>query len=355
MPHRSNKRVSQAQIAKEAGCSQALVSLILNGRTKGIAPKSLESVRRIASQHGYAPRGMKPGNESTGERIGTVGYILRSPLKLANKSNFFSHIHQGLHERLSQKQIKTVYLGSEDDFTSKKHSLSEHLPESLKAIAVMGQVDKKLLYELKLTGKPIVYISARATGQCHSILSNEVQSAELLVDHLYQLGHRSFAWIGGTPIGRREERLNSLEKSLANRGLKLASQFSAVTIGADRNQGFDAAQQIHESAKAKGLEIPTAWIGFNALMTRGAINYLSQNGFKIPEDISFAAFDMTRVCTEERPEISSAGSDPEKLGQEAGRIIIQSIRGDTDCLCDLTLPSHLSVRDTSAVAKPLIH
>ncbi len=217
----------------------------------------------------------------------------------------------------------------------------------------MGQVDQKLLNELKLTGKPIVYISARATGQCHSVLSNEAESADLIVDYLHQLGHRSFAWIGGTPIGRREERLSSLKAALSARDLELAPHFNVATIGADRNQGFDAAQQIHEIAKAKNLEMPSAWIGFNALMARGAINYLFQNGFKIPGDISFAAFDMTRVCTEERPEITSAGSDPEKLGQEAGRVIMQSIQGDTESLCDLTLPSHLSVRDTSAAAKTL--
>ncbi|MDQ8196777.1 LacI family DNA-binding transcriptional regulator [Pelagicoccus enzymogenes] len=352
MSSKSNKRVSQAQIAREAGCSQALVSLILNGRTKGIAAKSLEKVRRIAAQHGYSPRGMKLDEIAGADPIRTVGYLLRSPLKLANKSNFFSHIHQGLHEHLSQHQIKTVYLGSEDDFTGERHSLSEHLPSALKAIAVMGQINPGLLEELRLVGKPLVYISARATGKCHSVLSNEADSAELLVDHLYELGHRSFAWIGGTPIGRREERLTALKAALKQRGLKLAPSFNIATVEADRNQGFDAAQQIHQTALSKGLEMPTAWIGFNALMARGAINYLFQNGFRIPGDMSFAAFDMTRVCTEERPEITSAGSDPEKIGREAGRIILQAIEEESESLCDLTLPAHLSVRDTTAAAKP---
>ncbi|MDQ8179945.1 LacI family DNA-binding transcriptional regulator [Pelagicoccus sp. SDUM812005] len=346
-----NKRVSQAQIAQEAGCSQALVSLILNGRTKGIAPKSLERVRQIAAQHGYAPRGMKLDDDAA-ERIRTVGYILRSPLKLANKSNFFSHIHQGLHEHLSQHQIKTVYLGSEDDFKAGKGSLRDHLPETVKAVAVMGQINGKLLDELRLLGKPLVYISARETGKCHSVLSNEADTAELLVEHLYQLGHRSFAWIGGTPSGRREERLGALLQALQRRGLSLEADFNIATIEADRNQGFDAAQQIHQTAQAKGLAMPTAWIGFNALMARGAINYLFQNGFRIPGDISFAAFDMTRVCIEERPEITSAGADPEKIGIEAGRIIMQAIEQEMESLCDLTLPAHLSVRDTSAAAKP---
>ncbi|MDQ8186752.1 LacI family DNA-binding transcriptional regulator [Pelagicoccus sp. SDUM812002] len=347
------KRVSQAQIAREAGCSQALVSLILNGRTKGIARKSLENVRRIAAQHGYSPRGMKLDELNSSEHIKTVGYILRSPLKLANKSNFFSHIHQGLHEHLSERQIKTVYLGSEDDFQNDTQSVSEHLPKTIKAVAVMGQVNSHLLEELRLTGKPIIYISARATGKCHSVLSNEADSAELLVDHLHQLGHRSFAWIGGTPSGRREERLSALKTALEQRELRLEPEFDIATIEADRNQGFEAAQRIHETVTSKGLPMPTAWIGFNALMARGAINYLFQNGFRIPGDISFAAFDMTRVCTEERPEITSAGSDPEKIGREAGRIILQAIEEETESLCDLTLPTYLCVRDTTAAAKPV--
>lgn len=351
MPPEPKKRISQAQIAKEASCSQALVSMILNGRTKGVASESIDRVRAIAAQHGYSSRGIM--GDAASERIKTVGYLLRSPLKLANKSNFFSHVHQGLHEHLSQRQIKTVYLGSEDDFTSGKQSLADHLPDSLQAIAVMGQVDHKLLDELRITGKPIVYISARATGKCHSVLSNEAESAERLVAHLHQLGHLSFAWIGGTPTGRREERLSSLKDALAARGLQIPAEFNVATVGADRNQGFDAAQKIHQTANAKGLEMPTAWVGFNALMARGAMNYLLQNGFKIPFDASFVAFDMTRVCAEERPEITSAGSDPEKMGGEAGRIIMQAIEGESESLCDLTLPSYLKVRDTTAAARAL--
>lgn len=351
MSNRPRKRISQAAIAKEAGCSQSLVSMVLNGRTQGIAEDSYRRIREIALKNGYAPPGLKSDANGATSGITSVGYILRSPLKLANKSNFFSHVHQGLHETLVSDRIKTVYLGSEDDLASKPEVLSSLVSDNIKAIAIMGEVAPHFLAELKSLNRQLIYISARAPGVCHSILSNESDSGQLIVDRLHRLGHRNFAWIGGNfPSSIHSDRLASYEKALATHSLKLDPRFSIRTKHADRNEGYDAAHKICKSVKDKS-ELPTAWLSLNALMARGAINYLFQSGYKVPTDISIAAYDMTRVCEEERPGITSAGADPEVLGAEAARIILQFCeRGDIP-LMDLTLQSSLVERDTTGPAK----
>ena len=108
------KRISQTQIAKELGFSQALVSMALNGRKKGISETTYKTIWDYALENGYSPRGMNIETAKKTVSATTVGYILRSPLKLANKSNFFNHIHQGLYDYLDTQDINTVFLGSED-------------------------------------------------------------------------------------------------------------------------------------------------------------------------------------------------------------------------------------------------
>ncbi|MDQ8179953.1 LacI family DNA-binding transcriptional regulator [Pelagicoccus sp. SDUM812005] len=347
MTQPKKRRISQAQIAKEIGCSQALVSMALNGHTKGISEKTYNAIRELAAQQGYAPKGMKIEANLSELQQRTIGYILRSPLKLANKSNFFSHIHQGLHEHLLEHKLKTVYLGSEDDINQSESSFASHFSDSVRGIAIMGEVDPGFLAKVLETGRPLVYISARASGQCHSVLSNEHESGELLVKHLYDLGHRQFAWLGGgRPRGRHDDRLNSVEAALSKRGLSLSEAAKVTLDGADRNEGYLAAKQILEQTG----ERPTAWICLNALMARGAINLLLQHQVEIGKSVSIAAFDMTRICEEEHPTLTSAGADPEAMGREAGRILTQSIEADSAGLTDVTLPAHLKVRESTGPA-----
>ncbi|MBD5782014.1 LacI family DNA-binding transcriptional regulator [Pelagicoccus sp. NFK12] len=344
MTQPKKKRISQAQIAKEIGCSQALVSMALNGHTKGISEKTYNAIRELAAQQGYTPKGMKIEGSLGEFQQRTIGYILRSPLKLANKSNFFSHIHQGLHEHLLEHKLKTVYLGSEDDINSSAGSFASHFPESVRGIAIMGEVRPTFLSQVLETDRPVVYVSARASGQCHSVLSNEFESGELLVKHLYDLGHRSFAWLGGgKPKGRHDDRLTAVEAALAKRGLSLEKPAKVTLDGADRNEGYQAAKQIISQMDP----LPTAWICLNALMARGAINRLLQHQVEIGTTVSIAAFDMTRVCEEEHPTLTSAGADPEVMGREAGRILTHSLETKSPGLTDVTLPAVLKVREST--------
>ncbi|MGK0239252.1 MAG: LacI family transcriptional regulator [Candidatus Pelagisphaera sp.] len=342
MPKSQNKRISQMQIAKELGISQALVSMALNGRKKGISENAYKTIWEFALENGYSPRGMNLDTAKENTSVATVGYILRSPLKLANKSNFFSHIHQGLYDTLNDNEVKTIFLGSEDDIAKSDKDTPLTLPDSVKGIAIMGEVHPDFLQTIRKLNRPIVYISARESGKCHSVLSNESESAELLVDHLCELGHTNFAWLGGNRgMGRQEDRLNGISMALESRNLKLKTPFKINQIEADRKEGFEIAKKLIEQSKPEDL--PTAWICLNGLMARGAINFLFQNGYKVGSDISVAAFDMTNVCNEEDPTITCAGANPEDMGSEAARILLSTIKEKSKALSDFILPTSIRI------------
>jgi DNA-binding LacI/PurR family transcriptional regulator len=320
--------------------------MVLNGRKKGISDAAYKRIWDYAIGHGYSPRGMSIDTVRESSNTATIGYILRSPLKLANKSNFFNHIHQGLYDRLNEHGLKMVFLGSEDDIEI------DRLPElgmrsnSVKGIAIMGEVNLEFLDGVRKLGLPVAYISARATGKCHSVLSNESESASMLVDHLHNLGHTKFAWLGGNKfMGRHRERYEGIIEALKERGLSMEQQFVARLKGADRMEGSEAAKQIVEAASNQNL--PTAWICLNSLMARGAISYLFQHGYKVGQDVSIAAIDMTNVCIEENPKITSASALPEDMGSEAARILLETLNGSIKSLMDVTLPAQLRILEST--------
>lgn len=350
MPQRNRKRISQQQIARELGVSQALVSMVLNGRRSGISDASYDKIWEFARAHGYTPRGMNVDIARNNEDAPrTVGYLLRAPLQLATKSNFFSYVHQGLHNSVSAADMRTVFMGSELDLDPKQ--VVQHLDSqsSLVGLVVMGEVEKPFIDTLLQSRKPIVYASARYPGRCHSVISNQVQSADQIVEHLEDLGHKTFGWLGGDlSRSRHNDRKNAIMAALARHGHELHPK-AQVDIGdADRIEGYRAAKQIFNSLKK---DLPTAWICMTGLSARGAINFLLQQGIEVGRDISVATFDQTRVCTEEHPTITGAFALPDKVGEEAGRILIAASQNRDFPLHEVTLPSFIEVRESTG--KPI--
>jgi LacI family transcriptional regulator len=340
------KRISQSKIAQELGVSQSLVSIVLNGRKEGIAENTYKRIWDFALEHGYSPKGMKlPPNSQETPPVKTVGYILRAPLRLANKSNFFSHVTQGLHDYLREQKVNMVFLGSEMDFKPKELHKISWQREQLHGIVIMGQVAPSFLSALRELGKPLVYISARSPGICHSVNANEYQSAEQLVNHFYELGHRHFAYFGGMRShSRYEERLTALSMALKRHDLSLPEAAIFSDDEAERREGYMMAEKL---LNAPLDPFPTAWICVNGLTARGALSRLLTAGLRLGEDVSVGAFDNTRVCSEELPGITSASAIPEDLGREAGRIVLDPSLHGGDSLLDVVLPSRFHPRESS--------
>lgn len=348
------KKISQIQIARELGVSQSLVSIVLNGREDGISPTTYERIWNYALKNGYSPKGMKMPEGITAQQdaMQAVGYFLRSPLKLANKSNFFSHVAQGLHDYVRDKHNNLVFLGSEMDIGAEELRSSNWRNKSMTGIVVMGEVHPDFLAAVRELKRPLVYLSSRCPGLCHSVNANEFQAAEQLVDHLRQLGHRHFAYLGGLhPKGRNDERLNGLRAALDRCGLPLPDAAIFTMEEADRMQGYHLAKQVLQT----GLDpLPTAWVCVNGVLARGVINRLFQDGIKAGEDVSVVAFDNTRVCSEELPGITSASSLPEALGREAGKILLNPDLHEGDSLLDVVLPSQFFARESSGHAPAVL-
>ena len=342
-----SKRISQSQIAKELGVSQSLVSLVLNGRRDNVSDESYNRIWTLAGEKGYVPRGMQP-NHAPDIRRSYVGLVLRSGLKLATESNTFSHVQQGLFTVLQQSYISTTFLGEEGDLDEKMLYELMRRRDPLQGIVVCGEVSEPFLQALAELGVELLSVYASAPELCHSVMPNEKQSVEQLVSHLVALGHTRFAWLGGNcRLGRNRDRISALRESLAARNLALDEQFSVNVEGGNRQEGFDCAKELVR--RAEGHEMPTAWVCHNGLMARGALQFALLRGIRIPEQVSLVGIDRTRVCHEIHPDITSASSDPQLIGEEAARLLCRSAddtRSGERIFTNLVVPSVFDIGET---------
>jgi LacI family transcriptional regulator len=343
-------RVSQTQIARDLGLSQALVSMVLNGRRSGVSEESYLKIWNHARQMGYKPKGMDPTMIQPGHEEKSIGFLLRSGLTLYTQSNFFSHVQHGLHEFLQSKGYSLVFLGSEEHLDARQFKDIYADPnQRLRGLIILGEVRHSFLHALKALEPRIVSVSAQYSGMCHSVLSNEEQAAQQLIQHLADLGHRRFAWLGGSAgMQRSLQRFQAIQGALRLRGFAWDPSSEILIHEADRQEGRNAAEILLERHGKKKL--PTAWICYNGLMARGAANYLLQQGIRIPDQVSIAAFDRTRVCHEEHPFLTGAGATPEKMGAVAGELLLKSTGKAEEIFSDIVLASELLQGESTAAA-----
>jgi LacI family transcriptional regulator len=345
--------ISQQRIARDLGVSQALVSMVLNGKRENINEVTYRRIWDHALKIGYRPKGMQlTGNRALATN---VGFILRSGVRLHTQTQFWSHVQHGLHVGLLAKGYHSVFLGSEDDLGVRavQQKLRTH---QLYGLAILGQVDERFLKAVRAVQPNLVTISWSYPGLCHSVMPNEMQALAQLVQHLTELGHRQFAWMGGDKgMDYNLRRHQALVEVLGQRGLKLVDRYAVDVDSGDRLGGWKAGEIMLGQISRKAF--PTAWVCANGLLARGVINCLAQHGWRVPEDISVVAVDATGVCDEEHPRITGAHADPEKIGLTAAELLLKHSEDGEENLMDVILPSKLTVRETSAPpseqAKPI--
>ena len=349
----TQKRITQKQLAQQLGISQPLVSMVLNGRREGISKQRFKMIWNAAVEAGYSPRGMDVSQVFTSHEKMTqeIGIILRSGVKLNMDSNYFNHIYQGVHAMAIKNETCTILIGSEDDFSTDK--IIEIVKEkNLLGLLVLGEIHPQLMFKLKNVISNIVALSAEYPGFCDSIISNEEQAVNQLVDYFYNSGHRNFAWLGGdTRLGRHQARFNSLLMSLRSHNLLLLEKNCVDMENADKLDGREAMQILIDRLGRDSL--PSAIITHNGNMARGAINLLLQKQIKVPDIVNIGAIDMTRVLLDERPKITGASADPEKIGEMGVKHLLRMIASQTtsDSPKQIILDSVLKIRESTTLNK----
>jgi LacI family transcriptional regulator len=340
------KKVSQTLLARELGISQALVSLTLNGRKAGINTETYDRIWAHAVKRGYRPKGMHLAASPTAKPK-QVGIILRAPLRLNTPSIYFGHVQHGLHTALEVRDVRAIFIGAEDQLDAGKLRRAFAAGHEFHGIILIGEVARPFLDRLRKIELPIVAVSARYPGLCHSVLGNETQALESLVQHLAGLGHRRVGWIGGdVGRGRQEARFQALQEALAHAGLQLDPRYCIKRQEGDRAEGGEAVHEV--LAHARRADFPTAFVCYNTSMADGAIKALVREGWRVPRDLSIASADISPIATEGTPRITATGTNPEKLGEAAARLVVEGTAADG--FADLMLPAQLFVGDTTGPA-----
>jgi LacI family transcriptional regulator len=335
-----NARPTINAVADRADVAISTVSRVLNG---GRASEEVRNrVRHAVEELGYTPS--VAARNLVRRRTDCIGLAVNS-----TQSPWFCQILLGIEEALvpSHKSVllASMMLHGAYDPATVASWIQERRIDGL--ILVRFSVrDQPLFQRATEGGVPVALIAPDlpADAAC-SVRSDNLSAGTLVANHLAELGHRRVGFASG-PLesvdGR--ERLEGLEKGLAQRGIAIDRRF--VHFG----PAYSPDVAIHYARAFLQVphgQRPTAVVLGNDTMALAFMRTVLEHGLRVPRDVSVVGFDGTPDGEQCWPGLTSVVQATRRMARDACRALLRRINHDLALNAREQYPVQLLVRESS--------
>lgn len=336
-----SKRVTIADIARQAGVSPGAVSFALNGRP-GVSEETRRRILAIADEHEWRPS--STARALVGARAGVVGFAVNRPARTLGAEAFFTDLIAGVQSSLAERRMGlqlVVVQSIADEIATYRRWRSANQVDGV--IVLDPRDDDPRPEILRSLGLPAVVIGGRPSGTDDpaTIWLDDAQAAESVFGYIAGLGHRRVVYISG-PAEYEHSRLRSeVLDSMADRGVvgeTIATDYSPSEVSSVMR------------ALLSRRERPTAVVFDNDTMAIAGLRVTQEMGVSVPGEISLASFDDSVVTGLMHPSITCLTRDTFGLGEQAAAFLLDQIDAP-EILPDRTGPRPaLTVRESTGRA-----
>lgn len=310
-------RARLADIAAQAGVSEATVSRVLNGKP-GVATPTRQAVLTALDVLGYE-RPSRLKQHSAG-LVGLIVPELDNPIFPA----FAQVIESALARHGYTPVLCTQTPGGvhEDDYTQMLLERGVAGIVFISGLHADSTADPGRYRTLRQRGLPIVLVNGYTDGVDAPFISNDdVTSMDLAVTHLAALGHTRIGLALGprrfVPVLRKISGFrDALHRTLAVDDVEPWVECSLFTV----EGGGAAAERLLDRGA-------TAVICGSDLMALGAIRAIRGRGLRVPQDVSVVGYDDSMLVAFTDPPLTTVRQSVQAMGTAAVRALLDEISG----------------------------
>ncbi len=332
--------VSLKQLATRLGLNPATVSVVLNdvpGRS--IPQVTRDRIKAAAKEMNYQPSLL--ARSLRNRRTLTIGILVpelgdgyhtevMSGIgdELVNAGYFYFTAHHRHQKRLVEKYTQMFMGRGAQGIIAIDTLLEHHIP--IPVVAVAGH---------------------RHIEGVTNIVLDHARAAELVLNHLYTLGHRNVAFMRGQPFSSdSDERWQCLMKVAEELGLTVKPE---LIVNLDRDisspeLGYPVIQKLLASNQPF-----TALVAFNDISAIGSIRALEDAQLRVPGDVSVVGFDDIKAAAYTLPRLTTIRQPLAELGRIATQNLLNRIHGTDNASDEIRVEPQLVIRESTGPARTL--
>lgn len=320
-------------VAREAGVSRALVSLVMRDQPNVSAPRR-RRVLEVAGRLGYRPNAM--ARSLATRRTRTVGVVLddlRNP--------FFAEIAGGV-EALASELGYQLLLGAGGRLARRERAaLATLLEYRVDGVILVSPRMQAAEMAAAAAEVPVVVVGRQVRGvDADSVLIDERHGTRLVLDHLWALGHERIAHVDGGRGAGGPQRRSAYVRSMRSR--RLASRVRVIPGDFTEEAGTIAALRLLSEP-----DLPTAVFAANDMVAAGLLGEFDRAGLDVPGDVSIVGYDNISIAHLARVSLTTVDQPRTEMGRMALELLLQRIEHRRPAVVRLVEPT-LVIRSTTA-------
>ncbi len=321
-------------VAEFAGVSTATVSRALADKPN-VRPEAKQRVMEAVRELGYRPnRVARSLRSSRSNLIGLIVSDIENP--------FFQQVSRAV-EDAALIHGYSVVLCNADENPEKEMRYLQLLCDENAAGVILSPTRKATEDSSAISGLnlPMVIIDRHIRGgEFDCVLTDNVQSAHLVISHLIARGRRRIAAVLGIGSTTGRERQEGYIKALNDHGLQPSPELIKFANPKEED-GFAATLKL-----LRLEERPDAIFTSNSLLAAGVLQALKANRIPIPAAIAFASFDETRWAPLVDPPVTVIAQPTYEIGTTAAELLVKRIQDPSRSTREVVLTTKLIVRQS---------
>lgn len=325
-------------VARLAGVHPGTVSRVLNEHTRGLVnDQTAHRVQQAATELGYRADPLARGLRT--KRSFSIGILVPD---ITNP--IFPPAVRGVDDALRERGYTTLVGNTDNDLDRARTMLDVLLARRVDGLVIATAVVSTDGLEPFLDGLTIPVVMANRSSEdarCPAVVPDDKLGIEMVVNHLYALGHRQIAHLAGPQD--------------ASTGLHRLAAFrhAAATLGLDAKAvhhapGFSIAAGLPAARKLLAAKRPpTAIVAANDLLALGCYDAAAELGLTVPGDLSVTGFNDMPFADRFSPALTTVRVPMYDIGRHAAHILIEQLAGLPAARTE-TLPVDLVVRASTA-------
>ncbi|MCA0985229.1 LacI family transcriptional regulator [Halobacillus yeomjeoni] len=302
-------------IAKMAEVSRTTVSRALNN-SGYVSEDVRKRIMKIVEETGYMPS--QSAKSLRTKRSGVVGVILP---RLSTETS--SRVVRGINDFLAKQGYQILLTDTELDSDKEIDYIRLLKSRHVDGIILLAtNVNDRLLKAIHDADIPFLSIGQELPG-ITSLVYDDYHAASDLTNMLIHKGHEKIGFIGVTKEDPAVGQLRSkaYKDTMEKRGLPVKDHW----IGEGDFSIESGYEQMKRILKNSLSDVPTAVFAVTDRMAIGAIEYLKEQGYRIPEDMAVVGIGASAMSKYLTPSLTTVDYFNEEVGKKAGSLLLDKI------------------------------